>query len=139
MEDAGENECERLRRQRRRFQYDKPTLVYKIRANISTQLQTNKIYRGRDHLGTRLFSGPKYKGPFSVDYRDRGSHVLSVYPTHDTSCMEIARRHKNYSKIVRNMDAGKRDESLKQVLTLSKQMIRDTAIPISFFLFRRDN
>ena len=33
----------------------------------------------------------KYKRPFSIDYRERGSYARSVYPTEDTSRMVIAR------------------------------------------------
>ena len=28
---------------------------------------------------------PKYKGPFSMDNRERGSYARGVYPTQDTS------------------------------------------------------
>ena len=51
---------------------------------------TNRIKK-RDHFGTRLFSGLKYKGPFSMDYRERGSHIRGVYPTQYTSRIETAR------------------------------------------------
>ena len=34
---------------------------------------------------------PKYKGPFSMNYREQGSHALGVYPTQYTSLMETAR------------------------------------------------
>ena len=34
---------------------------------------------------------PKYKGPFSMDYRERGSHARGVYPTQYTSRMGTAR------------------------------------------------
>ena len=33
----------------------------------------------------------KYQGPFSMDYRERGSHARSVQPTQDTSRMGAAR------------------------------------------------
>ena len=38
-----------------------------------------------------LFSGLKYKGPFSIDYRERGSHARGVYPTPYTSRMGTAK------------------------------------------------
>ena len=31
-----------------------------------------------------LFTDRKYKGPFSMDNRERGSHAQGVYPTQDT-------------------------------------------------------
>ena len=34
---------------------------------------------------------PKYKGPYSIDYRERGSHARGVYPTPYTSRMGTAR------------------------------------------------
>ena len=34
---------------------------------------------------------PKYKGPFSMHYREWGSHAKGVYPTQYTSRMETAR------------------------------------------------
>ena len=33
----------------------------------------------------------KYKGPFSMDYRERGSHARGVYPTQYTMRLETAR------------------------------------------------
>ena len=33
---------------------------------------------------------PKYKGPSSMDYRERESHARGVYPTQDTSRIETA-------------------------------------------------
>ena len=34
---------------------------------------------------------PKYKRPFSKDYKERGSHARGVYSTHDTSRMETVK------------------------------------------------
>ena len=34
---------------------------------------------------------PKYKGPFSMDYRERGTHAQGVYPTQYNSRMGTAR------------------------------------------------
>ena len=34
---------------------------------------------------------PKYKGPFSMDCRERGSYARGVYPTQDTSRMGTVR------------------------------------------------
>ena len=34
---------------------------------------------------------PKYKGPFSIDCRERGFHARGVYPAQYTSHMETAR------------------------------------------------
>ena len=43
------------------------------------------------HFGTRLFSGLKYKRPFSMDCRERRSHTRGKYPTQGTSLMGAAR------------------------------------------------
>ena len=45
----------------------------------------------RDHFGARLSSGLKYMGPFSIDYREQGSHARGVYITQYTSRMGTAR------------------------------------------------
>ena len=55
------------------------------------QEPTNQIKKSGDNLGTRLFSGLKYKGPFSMDHRERGSHTRGVYPTQYTSRTGTAR------------------------------------------------
>ena len=34
---------------------------------------------------------PKYKGPFSMDYREQGFHARGVYPTQYTSRIGTAR------------------------------------------------
>ena len=47
--------------------------------------------RGIAELQLRLHRPKKYKGPFSVDCRERGSHARGVYPTRDTSRMGTAR------------------------------------------------
>ena len=57
---------------------------------ISRNKQT-KSKRVGDHFETMLFSGLKYKRPFSMDCRERGSHARGVYPTQGTFRMETAR------------------------------------------------
>ena len=60
---------------------------------------------------------PKYKGPFSIDNRERGSHAQGVYLTQYTSHMgtisvkEDEEMHKNNVKILRNME--ERNKSIK--------------------------
>ena len=39
----------------------------------------------------RIVHRPKYKGPSSIDNRERGSQARGVYPTQDTSHMGKAR------------------------------------------------
>ena len=64
----------------------------------------------------------KYKGPFSIDYRERGSHTRGVNPTHYILRMETARmkqeeeKDKNNVRVVRNLeerDVGTKGKSLK--------------------------
>ena len=52
----------------------------------------------------------RYKGPFSVDYKERRSHARGVYPTQDTSGIQNRNNetrgrvvYENNSEIIRNI------------------------------------
>ena len=53
---------------------------------------------------------PKYKGPFSMDYRERRSHARGVYPTQYTSLMGTERikqeeeTETSNTRVVRNLE-----------------------------------
>ena len=64
-------------------------VVVPIIAHIIQYFQT-KIEK-RDHFETRLFSDLKYKRPFSMNCRERGSHARGVYSTQGTSRMGTAK------------------------------------------------
>ena len=57
------------------------------KANIILILHSHSPYPTLSHDPKR----PKYKGPLSMDYRERGSHARGVYPTQYTSTMGTAR------------------------------------------------
>ena len=46
---------------------------------------------GQSLRSIRVVHRPKYKGPLSMDCRERGSHARGVYPTRDTLRMGTAR------------------------------------------------
>ena len=70
-----------------------------------------------------------YKGPFSIDYRERGSHARGVHPTQYTSHMGTIRLKQeeetdtnNSKRIARNLEErnlGKKGKSPKQDLKLA--------------------
>ena len=56
----------------------------------------------------------KNEGPLSIDYRERGSHALGVYPTQYTSRVGTERvkqkveTDKNNERVVRNLEKKER-------------------------------
>ena len=73
-----------------------------------------------------LFSGLKYKEPFSMDYRERGSHTRGVYPTQYTSSMGTARikqeEEADMRIIVKEWNVGTKGKRPKQGLTNAKDL-----------------
>ena len=77
---------------------------------------------------------PKYKRPFNIDYRERGSHARGVYVSHTGHLAHgnskgEARgrsRHKNDNNgVVRNLEkrnVGTKEKSPKQGLTSAKYL-----------------
>ena len=79
-------------------------------------------------MGTHDLKRPEYKGPFSIDNREQGSHARGVYPTQDSSRMGTAsvkqeeETDKN-KRVVRNLEerkVGTKGKSAKQGLTSAK-------------------
>ena len=72
----------------------------------------------------------KYKGPFSMDNREWGSHALGVYPKQDTLSMGTARvKQEEETKILRESskksgkrNVGTKSKSPKQDLTIAKDL-----------------
>ena len=64
-------------------------------------------------LDQYVFLRQKYKGPFSIDYRERGSHARGVYPAQYTSRVGTVRMREeeksdknNSNRVVRNVKEG---------------------------------
>ena len=88
----------------------------------------------QSYKSIRVVHSPKYKGPFRMDCRKRGSHDQSVYPTQDTSLTHgnskgKARgrsKHKSNSKrVVRNPEeknVGTKIKNPKQGLTSAEDV-----------------
>ena len=96
-----------------------------------TDVRTITTLRPLSHFAS------KYKGPFSMDYRERGSHARGVYHTQDTSLMTTARvkedstargrsTHKNNGKRVvkylEERNVGTKLKSSKQGLTSAEDL-----------------
>ena len=74
---------------------------------------------------------PKYKVPFSMEYRERESHARGVRPTQYTSCMGTARvkqeeeTDRNNARVARNLEernVGTKGKSTKQDLNSTKDL-----------------
>ena len=52
------------------------------------------------------YFAPKYKGPSSMDNRERGSHARGVYPTQDTSALETVRVKREEEADTRIIEKG---------------------------------
>ena len=89
----------------------------------------------------------KYKGPFSMDYRERGSHALSVYLSQYTSPMGTAKVKQEEEADTRIMkerskksgrNVGTKGKSHKKYLTSAKDVTIELSERREFSYHRLD-